>query len=386
MTGPRPGGVDALAALEQHEAALVSLRTELTDLETSPSFLLLTEETPGPETARRYGTAVREAAELWSLIDAADSLLGAARSHVATRRPGGVDGRELRRLLDDRWYSVTAGAGPRPYSAAELLGEIRRRFDAVRSAVADIDGLWVSVLPRIEAARVTLARLADEADQLGVPEPLVGRALALADDLADRLVSDPGSVNPRDGSNLDLQVAEAAKHVAGLRAKHDNLDHDLGSTEELLATLRVLLARAEAARAESSAKILDPAGLVRVPMAAILDGPDGLGAKLDRLFETAAQVDWSRKRNLLDAWLATARKLETQLVRAGEANRAPLDERDELRGRLRAYRAKMAATGRAEDLDLIEIVDRARHLLYTAPTDLEEAGAAIADLAARLRP
>ena len=266
-----------------------------------------------------------------------------------------------------------------------MLSEIRRRYDAVRSAVADIDHLWTSILPRVDAARATLDRLQAEVDELDVPEPLVGRARALAEDLAERLVDDPASVHPRDGANLDLQVAEAAKQVATLRTKHDHLDADLNATEELLASLRVLRARAEAARLEATTKVLDPDGLVRVPGEAVLDGRDGLAARLDQLFDDAAGTDWARKRSLLDAWLSSARRLEAQLIRAGETNRTPVEARNELRGRLRAYNAKMAATGRAEDLALVELADRARILLYTAPADLGAAEAAIVDLAARLR-
>lgn len=393
-TGPRrssaAGGDGAIGALEQHEAALASLRAALTDLEASPSYLMVTDADPGPETARRYGGAARDGADLWPLLDAAAALLGAAREHLATSGSNGEAGRELKRLVEQPWYSLTLATGPpRTWSAPGLLTEIRRRFDALRSAVADVDRLWVTILPRVEAARATLERLEAEVDELGVPEPLVGRAKALTDDLAERLMSDPASVNPADGTNLDRQVAEAAKQVATLRTKRDHLDDDLAGTEELLASLRVLRARAEAARAEAASKIAGPEGLVRVPSEAVLDGADGLAARLDRLFEVggpAGGLDWARTRALLDTWLSSARKLEAQLLRAAEANRGPVQARDELRGRLRAYQAKMAATGRAEDLALIEVADRARQHLYSAPTDLEAAEAAIGDLAARLRP
>jgi len=385
--GASPGRLDVVGALEHYESALATLRTALAEVEASPSYLLLTDADLEGETARRYGHAARDAKELWPLIDAASDQLGAARAHLDAKGASGANGTELRRLLEERWYSVTdlPGRSPRPFSVPELLAEIRRRYEAVRIGVTEIDKLWVSVLPRVEAARATLDRLEAEADALDVREPLIGRARALADDLAERLVSDPASVNPQDGANLDIQVADAAKQMAQLRTGHDNLDDDLNATEELLASLRVLRARGEAARVEALTKVVDPEGLVRVPDPGLLDGPDGLAARLDRLFENAATGAWTQKRTLLDSWLTSATKLERQLIRANEANRAPIEARNELRGRLRAYAAKMAATGRAEDLDLAELVDRASGLLYNAPTDLRAAEAAIADLAARLR-
>lgn len=277
------------------------------------------------------------------------------------------------------------GGQPTNHSVQSALTEIRKRYEAIRAGVTEIDQLWVSVLPRVEAARTTLDRLEREAKDLGVLEPLIGRARALAEDLSERLVSDPASVSVNDGSNLDLQVANAAKQMATLRTGYDELDADLNATEELLASLRVLLARAEASRTEVLAKIVNPQGLVRVPGPELLDGPDGMAARLDALFESAASAAWTQKRTMLDGWLKSAMLLQAQLIRAGDANRVPLEAREELRGRLKAYTAKIAAVGRAEDLQVTELIDRARSELYTAPTDLAAAEQAIADLATRTR-
>ena len=380
-------GTDVVSALDQFEASLSSFRTGMTEIEASPSYLMLQDANATGETSRRYAKAAADSQHVWPLIEACGNQLAAARAHLQTKGATGANGTELRRLLTDPWFAVTTlpGASPRNYSVQEALAEIRSRYQAIRAGVTEIDQLWVSVLPRVEAARSTLDRLEAEAAELGVLEPLIGRARALADDLAERLVSDPASVSVQDGSNLDVQVANAAKQMATLRTGHDNLDNDLNATEELLASLRVLLARAEAARAESVAKIVEPEGIVRLPDVKLLDGPDGMAARLDALFENAATGAWTQKRSLLDAWLTSARKLEAQLIRAGDANRAPLAVREELRGRLRAYSAKIAATGRAEDLAITELMDRAREELYTAPTDLAAAEKAIAELATRMR-
>lgn len=379
-------GNDVVAALERFEASLAAFTSGLTEIEGSPSYLMLMDATGIGETARKYGATAREAKDLWAFIDAAGSQLTAARAHVNTKGVAGKDGIELRRLLQEPWFAVTlTGASPRSYSVSQTMAEIRRRYEAIRSAVSDIDQLWVSVLPRVEAARATLERLQGEARDLGVLEPLIGRALALAEDLSERLVSDPASVSVQDGSNLDIQVANAAKQMSALRTGHDNLDADFSATEELLASLRVLLARAEASRVESLTKVSDAPGLVRVPSASVLDGPDGLAKRLDELFENSMTRAWTQKRSLLDAWLVSARKLEAQLMRAADSNRKPLEVREEMRGRLRAYTAKIAAMGRAEDLLLADLVDKARMELYNAPTDIPAAEAAITELAARLR-
>ncbi|MEM7275157.1 MAG: hypothetical protein AAF547_18895 [Actinomycetota bacterium] len=383
-----PVGGDVVSALEHYESSLASFRAGLLEIEASPSYLMLTDPAIEGETARRYGAAARDARDLWPLMDAAGVQLAAARNQLDSKGASGAAGRELRRLLEEPWYAVTdlADGVPRSLSTSQTLAEVRRRYQAIRAGVTEVDQLWVSVLPRVDSARGTLDRLEHEAGELEIVEPLIGRARALAEDLAERLVSDPASVTVADGANLDAQVAKAAKQMAVLRTGHDRLDADFESTEELLASLRVLRARAEAARVEAMTKIVDPDGLVRVPSVELLDGPDGMAKRLDDLFDGAATAAWTQKRTLLDSWLTTARKLEAQLQRAEDANRTPLEARNELRGRLQAYAAKIAATGRAEDIDLAEVVDRARAQLYTAPTDLAAAEAAITELATRLRP
>jgi hypothetical protein len=56
--------------------------------------------------------------------------------------------------------------------------------------------------------------------------------------------------------------------------------------------------------------------------------------------------------------------------RATEACWAPLAARNELRGRLDAYRAKANALGLLEDPDAEAVYNEARGILFTAPTDL----------------
>ena len=61
-----------------------------------------------------------------------------------------------------------------------------------------------------------------------------------------------------------------------------------------------------------------------------------------------------------------------------QAAAAAIDKRDELRGLLRAYKAKAARLGAAEDPDLAARHDQAHGLLWTAPCDLAAAEAAVA--------
>ena len=79
-------------------------------------------------------------------------------------------------------------------------------------------------------------------------------------------------------------------------------------------------------------------------------------------------------------WSRLEREAEDELLRAREsltAVTAPLAVRAELRGRLDAYRAKVARHGMAEDPLLIERYDAARRMLWSAPCDLRVAEQAV---------
>ena len=387
-TPPPPVASEPETALEHYEQAVAGLRAGLLDLEASPSFVMLTGDELGPATASKVGRAAEGAGDLWVVLQAAAGALDHIRELVDTGGLKGSKRTEVVDLLSTRWVEV-AGSDPawgsKRHSIGELLAAVRKIYDGLRPHVAEIDRLWLAILPRLDAAKATLTRLQVEVDELGVPEPLIGRANALVADLEERLVADPLSVSLSDGDELDAQVAAAAKQVSSLQASRDSLDEDAAGTEELLASLRVLRARAEALAVRSRAKVLDASDLVQVPSVQVLDGPGGLGEQLDQFMAAGEGAKWNQQRGLLDSWLATARRLEGQLVKATTLNGEPLRLRDELRGRLKAYQAKISAVGKAEDLDLTALVDDVRSALYTAPADLERASATIEELARKLR-
>ena len=88
-------------------------------------------------------------------------------------------------------------------------------------------------------------------------------------------------------------------------------------------------------------------------------------------------AQWHRLSPLLES---LEQKAEEELLRAREsltAVTAPLAVRAELRGRLDAYKAKVARHGHAEDPLLIERYDAARRMLWSAPCDLRVAEEAV---------
>ncbi len=395
MAGSVP--LSPVGELERRETAVAGLRAGVVEMEESPSYLMLSDAAPGTTTASRYSAPIAEAQDLWFLLDAASNHLGIARRYADEQQltASSIDRKKLQGLQELLARPVVVAASPDQSKLAgttmsfqQALALLHQRHDALYQGVAKVDHVWLNVLPRIEAARETAARLRTEARDLGVTEPLIGRVENRAEQLADLLMTDPVAVEDGDGLELDRMVSEAARQMATLRSGFDNLDSDLSGTEERLANLRVMRSRAAAAAAEASAKILGPHEMAAVPTAAILDGDGGMADQLDEVFALARQLDrarWTQQRAVLDTWLSKVDRLEQQLAEAERRNRAPLDQRDELRGRLHAFQAKMAATGKAENPSAMKLADDAWTELYTAPTDLTNAESVIAELAAELR-
>lgn len=106
----------------------------------------------------------------------------------------------------------------------------------------------------------------------------------------------------------------------------------------------------------------------------MVSGPaSALHEQLAAAEEFTRSAQWHRLSPLLDSLEQHA---DDELLRAREsltAVTAPLAVRAELRGRLDAYRAKVARLGMAEDPLLIERYDQARRLLWSAPCDLAAA-------------
>jgi hypothetical protein len=180
--------------------------------------------------------------------------------------------------------------------------------------------------------------------------------------MCDPLAASPGSVD-----GLAATLTSVADELGRLVQLRDNLGARLDEARGLMAQLRATTAAATEARAEALAKIADPAVIDPRPVA------DNVEQDLDRVATISAQGDWRAAGNLLVQWTTRCRDALADADRALAANRAPLAARDELRGRLDAYRGKAYRLGRLEDPAVAALYARAQRLLYTAPTDLVQA-------------
>jgi hypothetical protein len=109
---------------------------------------------------------------------------------------------------------------------------------------------------------------------------------------------------------------------------------------------------------------------------AVVSGPD-LRPDLAALDALAAAGHWALISPRLADWSRRARERIAALRDAAARNTEMLASRNELRGRLDAYRAKAGRRGLGEDPELAPLAERARSALYTAPCELEAARAAV---------
>jgi len=118
-------------------------------------------------------------------------------------------------------------------------------------------------------------------------------------------------------------------------------------------------------------KIADP-GLAPPPATATV-----LRGRLDELDRLQAAAQWPQLADLLSTVESTAIRARDRAVQQRGVADGLLARRDELRGRLEAYRAKAAALGYAEDAELASAFDQAHALLFSAPCDLRAATRAV---------
>ncbi len=251
----------------------------------------------------------------------------------------------------------------------------------VRDVVAEVDAVWRDLMPRISAGGVTMARAEGIAQRLKMTVPEVRRARQRLDAVKSSVSDDPLGLAANVGETLDELIEDAARAAGNLERAHGNIDEDIDAMTSILAGLRVLRARAAAAFSESEAKIAPTTTLRRVPSTAVIDGPNGLAHRAAQL----ADVDgpWQDRRREIDRWHDMAKRLEVQLQNAYDTNSTAIEDRNELRGLLRAYRSKAVMM---PDLDesVQELGDAAHEELFTSPTDLEKARDLIAKFSARL--
>ncbi|MGW0417366.1 hypothetical protein [Streptomyces sp. NPDC003015] len=411
VTGP-PGPVmdrdevdRALARLgAEHEA----IETSLLALQDHAGRRLLEGADLTGVTKERWEAADVSITLLWAYFDAYSDALRSAREIRSRRRwSSREDLVELSELL--RGESVTVAGSATATANAPTLhggsGKLSERFSLVTlvermnelyatslDMVVAADAVWSALPARIDLLSAELHRTRRLAHSVGVRpgEHPAGddleRITRTLTSLREQVISDPlafwqraqGSSAPGGGRPDTTAYDREARALEEVRREIDAVLTVRQDAEARLVRLRDVLSRADRTLAEARlarGEVLAKIAATEVPV--VSGPPTALQEQLATAAEYRRHAQWHRLSPLLES---LEQKAEDELLRAREsltAVTAPLAVRAELRGRLDAYKAKVARHGLAEDPFLIERYDAARRMLWSAPCDLRVAEQAV---------
>lgn len=383
--------VDAeLARLDADAGRVSDAIVELTEYN---AYKLLETAPLSGVTAQRWQRVSAKIAALWDDFTAYQDVLNRAREIRGRRvKPRAEDLAAISRLVHGSSITLSTKAvalsertllGPSTISEtatlAETLNRMNTEYQLAADFIAQTETAWNNLFAAADPVQARLKRLGETARQIGdrsvstAVAGLIDSYAALRREVfADPLgLTAPGTTFPGRLAEIDRQigvVAEAASHQADLRA-----DYERGTEH-----LRQLVGRVdevEAAQRDVAQTVRDKILIENLP--AFTTQAPALRARLAALDALRAQGQWGRLTSeaailadALDAALAAATKVEKLMS-------GLLERREELRGRLQAYRVRAARKGAAENQSLEAYYQTARELLWTKPCDLAAATRAL---------
>jgi len=359
--------------LERYRRAADTVSANLLELDGDPNRQLLETAPLNGTTAVEWADARRALASAWdwfarftTFVDHATDLRGSPTTRLAPDRERALadflsqPSIELASdevPLRDRSLLQPRHATPRS-TADELLDLMSNGFARAREVIGRVGTAWDELAPRVARAHAALADVgtvetADVTQQL--------------DALTHALVTDPLSVTEAAVREAEQSVSALALTDAAARALRDEWQQRLRAARDELERVDHEVADAHAACAETTTKILEPL----LPDPPAID--DALLDELDRVVDVADAGRWDVALAHLDEWYTKLEQRADAATASTTASRAPLVERDQLRGRLDACRAKAHGLGLDEDDDVNDAYERAQAALYVAPADLAAA-------------
>ncbi|MEU6080779.1 hypothetical protein [Streptomyces sp. NPDC047108] len=412
--GPVMDREEADRALSRLGAEHEAIETSLLALQDHAGRRLLEGAELTGTTRRRWASTEQVVSLLWTHFDLYTEALGEARAVRARRRWLSRDDLvELTDLLRGPRVTIpgstAAAVGPDAYapspgltgparlseqlSMEQLVDRMNSWYAQALDVVVAADAVWSALPARIDLLSAELQRTRSLAHSVGVrpgehpagddleritAELTALRAQVVSDPLAfwnpsASASSAPGGGRP-DTSRYDREaraLEDVRREIEAVLAVRQDAERRLIAVRDLLSRADRTLTEARQARGEVLAKI----AASEVP--AVSGPPTALHEQLAAAADYRRRSQWHRLSPLLER---LEERSEEELIRAREsltAVTAPLAVRAELRGRLDAYKAKIARHGFAEDPLLTERYDAARRMLWSAPCDLRAAEAAV---------
>lgn len=368
------------AELIRLEAAATAIAANLVDLDDNPARKDLDKGPLTGRTAAAWGDAADALGRLWDGYRMLSELIAKARALRDQRRFTDTDKAEYVDLVLGRSITLStttvplaqrgllgAGQVSTTCTPAELLAAMEAAFATAVGVATHAGEVWQRLMPGAAEAAAALA---------GVRRLTAGGANATLDE-ADRRLGDFTAALAADPLGCDeADLAAARTLIARADAERTSAAELREALTQRLADARRLTDElAEAVRAAAAAES-DAVGRFPDGAIAAAPGPD-LRPDLAAIEALAAAGHWSLISPRLHDWTQRAQRRLAAVRAATARNAGLLADRNELRGRLDAYRAKALRRGLGENDDLTRLAETARTALYTAPCDLDAARAAV---------
>jgi len=364
------------------------LATAMFGVDSHPGLAFLRGSGLAGRTAERAATLAPEVRVLWAHFTAIGEVLDRARTIRAShRRLDDADWDALELLLDEPVVALDAAGLPVDRSAGtvarlervvDLAAALERRATELSGHLSEVDSAWSAVAAQWSPLTEACEAAAAQAATLGEPQLTAALSARLTaartEELADPLTAAPGGqLRPASRTRLrelTTELETVRRRLAELAGLRDGHPARVAGLHALVDQLAEEEHRTRDAYAQAQRKIADsrlpPAPAASAVLRARL--PDPHAVHSGRLLRRAEEL------------AGLERSVRQALERAGELRGAAeglIARRDELRGRLDAYRAKAARSGFAEEAGLTDRYQAAHDLLYTAPCRLAAATQAV---------
>ncbi|WP_229072560.1 hypothetical protein [Actinoplanes sp. DH11] len=362
------------AELARLENAVTAMAANLVELDENPHRKELGATRLTGETARAWADAEDALARLWQGHRQLSELIAQARAVRGQRR---IDAEAFTRQVLGGSITLSTSTVPLAQrgllgagqvstvcSPADLLAAMEAAFTTAVDVVTRAGDRWQRLLPGAADAAAALSH----ARALG-DSPLLDEADRLLGGFTATLAGDPLAADPA--------VLTRVRDLIG------RADAERTSASELRAWLEQRLRDARATAAEigtarRAAEAARQAAAGRFPEQRIagVRGSDPL-TDLAAIEALATAGQWALIAPRLARWNRQAAERLAALRASAAHNTGLLAERNELRGRFDAYRAKALRRGLGEDPVLTPLADAARAALHDAPCDLDAARVAL---------
>ncbi len=379
-----PGNAkQARAVVEGLRADVQELSAKLRELEANPAYRRLRNSRSSGSTLRAWDRASTLADELAAQLRAARVTLDEAEAVLPERgRATKQDLTRLTAILNGQAQEGTATRG-----VLAELNAMKASHEEVARTVEDIEDCASTVRQQLAGLAETLRSLRVRASSLSFRDEA---SIAVLDGLERELVeiTPAAHADPR-GCVLatgDGSSAATSDRLRRLAAGVDNAHQHLSTLSRRQAEWQTALADlrtefAEVEQLEQECRRAEATVRTRIAEAAVAEEPEAT----QRLRAALAELE---RRRTDEVWVVTRQAIQEigqglvaareQIIQRRDAAQALLEQRDELRGRLSAYRAMAIRLNHAEDLDLAAEYEHTYHLLWSGPCDLAAAAEAVA--------